>query len=305
MYECAMLFVKTVTDTAQERDLTIADFHIEERIECLQIHEASYGSSDLWFHDEPNMDLFIFDYKHGHLEVEVKDNWQTLNYASGICSKIAQIHGQAYVDRLNVWICIVQPRSFHGDGPVRYWLAQRTEREAAWGELAQAADRVYGDDPQCTPGKWCRHCSGRRGCKAASNAAMFGADMSTGVEPQNMNEHEVGVQLSILERAIDAMEYRKTGLQEQATSMIKSGKRVTGYGVEPQSGHLAWNQDIETCLALEVITGIELKKPVKLITPTQAKHAGVPPDLIDQFASRPHKGMKLVASDTIINRVFS
>jgi hypothetical protein len=305
MYETAMVMVAEVTQTAGERDLITADMHVEERIDCPDIHASSFGSVDIWFHDYANTDLFVYDFKNGHGLIEVEHNEQMLNYASGICRKIALEHGQHYVDSLNVWLCIIQPRGFHRDGPVRYWLAPPEDRATAWAELAQAADRVYGPDPQCTPGPHCKYCDGRRGCQAASDVAMFGADLATSAEPLNMTPEQVGIQLSILERAAGGIDNRITGMREQAKSMIKSGKNVTGYTVEPATGNLAWNQPLETCLAIEAMTGKDIKQPQKLITPTQAKNLGIDDALIDQFASRPSKGVKLVASDATAKRVFS
>lgn len=304
MYESAMVFVREVTQTAAELDLTIADFHIEERIDCPGIHPTSHGSVDLWFHDNVNTDLYIYDYKNGHGLVEVLQNWQLLNYASGIVDKL-KAEGVDH-KQLNVWLCIIQPRGFHGDGPVRYWFAQPDDCLKAWDKLRSAAHLVYEPNPQCRPGPHCRYCSGRRGCKAANNAAMFGADMATDAEPQALTAHEVGVQLSLLERAEKAIEYRITGLREQARSHIKMGEIVTNYSVRPATGNLAWDQPLETCLALEAMTGIDIKQPLKLITPTQAANAGIDLTLIEHFASRPSRGLKLVASDiATAQRIFN
>ncbi len=305
MYETAMVMVAEVTQTAGERDLTTADMHVEERIDCPSIHPSNFGAVDIWFHDHANNDLFVYDFKNGHGLIEAENNPQMLNYASGICLKLCSEYGQHYVSGLNVWLCIVQPRGFHREGPVRYWLAPPEDRATAWADLAEAADRVYGPDPQCTPGPHCKYCDGRRGCAAASNAAMFGADLATDAEPLDLTPEQLGIQLSILERGAGAIDNRITGLREQAKSMIKSGKNVTGYTVEPATGNLAWNVPLETCLAIEAMTGKDIKQPLKLITPTQAKNLGIDAELIKQFASRPSKGVKLVASDATAKRVFS
>ena len=56
-----------------------------------------------------------------------------------------------------------------------------------------------------------------------------------------------------------------------------------------------WNDDVTPEL-LETLTGVDCSVK-KLITPAQAKKAGVPEDLVVQFTHRPDNGFKLVHID--------
>ena len=98
------------------------DVYYEQVVDCSQIHPDNWGTPDAWAYDEMTATLHVWDYKFGHRHVKAFENWQLINYAAGIWTS-----GGYNVS--NFELTIVQPRSYHADGPVRSWSVDRVQME--------------------------------------------------------------------------------------------------------------------------------------------------------------------------------
>ncbi len=122
----------------------------------------------------------------------------------------------------------------------------------------------------------------------------------------NLPPHAVAVELRILDAAAELIEARRTGLQQQAMSLIKSGKPVPGFEIEHPTGNLKWDKPVGEVLAMAELAGITIQKPMNAITPTQAIKAGIPAAIVDVYASRPPGKAKLSpVSMTHTRKIFS
>jgi hypothetical protein len=128
MVEGAQMLVDDVRET-------LAPFGVqpivERRVNIPRVHpSANWGTPDVraWvgFLAAQERFLHIWDYKHGHKHVEVFENKQLIDYAAG-CLTEANEHATANgvdawpEDRITVVLRVVQPRSYHRDGPIREW----------------------------------------------------------------------------------------------------------------------------------------------------------------------------------------
>ncbi len=249
--------------------------------------------------------LRVFDYKFGHDFVEVFENWQTTAYASGILDTL-ELDGY---DDQHVWVehVIVQPRSYHADGPVRSWKERAIDLRARVNVAWSAAHAALAPNPEANTGPECIHCPARHECRTLQLAAGRIAEMMGRGERTNMPAAAVGVELTILDRAAELLDARRTGLKAQAEAMIRRGERVPGWAVEHGAGRLAWLPDapVTELVGMGDVMGVDLRKPVALITPTQAKKL-IDATVIDAYASRPKTAAKLVIdSTTAARKVFA
>ena len=109
MADGAKLYMDHVYGIACETHL-----NIEERIDIPRIHPLAWGTPDCWMYS--NHELHIWDYKFGFGFVEVFENWQLIAYAAGILDRL-KVNG-IQDQYITVYMHIVQPRSFHRDGPI-------------------------------------------------------------------------------------------------------------------------------------------------------------------------------------------
>jgi hypothetical protein len=291
VFDAAELYATTVGRV--QGSLPAGHAGLEERVECPDVHPECFGTVDAWAYDRDTW-LHVFDFKYGRRLVEVVGNLQLLIYASGLL-RILQAGG---LSARGVKLHVVQPRAFHPDGPVRTWsttaegLVQRIDYVRA-----QAA-RVYSPEPSVHSGPHCRDCAARHNCTAAGVAAANSVDVAHGYEPRgNPTPEAVGVELSVLKRAQKALEYRVAGLEEHARALARSGQSVPGWHLVESRGRLAWDVPPDHVATTGDALGLDLRR-AEVITPTQAKAAGMPEELVKQMASRPSRGMKLEPVDT-------
>lgn len=99
--------------------------------------------------------LYIIDYKHGSGHaVEIYKNEQCQVYAITVATELRKRN----LPVLEAVLTIVQPRSFHKDGPIRTWIV--TDKELF--DFAQRADNDIGEcekpGASLVLGEWCRWC---------------------------------------------------------------------------------------------------------------------------------------------------
>lgn len=279
---------------------------VERHVKAARIHpEHCAGTVDAFLYCATARTLITWNYKHGHKEVNEFEDLQEVGYVSGLLDHL-NIDGHAE-QSLQVQIRIVQPRCYTARGPVRTWHIMAPNLRPLWNRLAHQAEQAT-THPVGTSGAHCFYCAGRHACEAARNAAMSALDYVGGSIPEPLTAAAVSFELAILQRGMDAIEARWTGLQEQAKGMIKQGVRVPGWGLEGTKGRLAWksNASPATLRSLAAMYGVSLEKPDQFITPTQAKKAGIDEAVINVYADSPSTGVKLVKQDSAaIARIVS
>jgi hypothetical protein len=170
--------------------------------------------------------------------------------------------------------------------------------------LTMAAERAMKDDAECTPNSHCNFCSARHVCKALQVEAYKAIEVSYDSNPVAMSPEAIGLEATMIDRAMGYLKARQTGLHEQILSINKSGVNVPHYAVKPTESRLTWSKPISEIAAMGDMMGVATRKD-GAITPRQAIKAGLPEELVMAYAGREEGGMKLVADDgRNFNRIF-
>lgn len=102
--------------------------------------------------------LTVVDFKYGAgFIVEVKDNPQLAYYALGIAHQYDYLFDE-------IELKIIQPRSFHKEGPVRSWVMD-VESLHSWGErFKRGVDKASNPKAVRASGYWCKFCPAKNVC---------------------------------------------------------------------------------------------------------------------------------------------
>jgi len=101
--------------------------------------------------------IHLFDYKNGRLLVEVDDNEQMKSYA------VFLLH--EHPGALGVVVHLVQPNSFHEDGPVRTVMFTADELKLFELQMKEAADATSKPNAPLRAGDWCTFCPAKLACE--------------------------------------------------------------------------------------------------------------------------------------------
>lgn len=283
----------------------------EQRVAIPRVHPQNWGTPDVVIWDEESKHLSIIDFKFGFGIVEVFENWQLIDYAAGWLTQINAMQSAASLPaisetELTVGFTIVQPRAYHMEGPVRSWVTTGAKLRDKVFALNMAADEAMGADPQCKPKpEACEHCSARHACVALQRSVYRGMSMATQALSTNMSSEALGLELRLVVEALQLLEARKSGLQEQIESMMRHGARVPHWTFAPGRAREKWLKEDGEIITMGKMLGVDLSKPVEAITPAQAKAQGIDPSIVAAYAFRPPAALKLTLDDgSAARRIF-
>lgn len=258
--------------------------HIEQTIDISSIHEECWGTPDAWVIH--NNELHLWDYKFGHSFIEVFENWQLIEYAAGIL----QIQ-----EAKKVHFYIIQPRSFHKEGQVRKWSIDRERLQVYFERLKAHESLAIQDSVFCKPNPECNFCKARHVCETLQTASLMAVDIAKQNISNELDETQLGYELTTLKRHADLLEARITGLEEQAKYLIKRGKRVALFKMESVSSREVWTKPAEEIISLGLLLDQNLSKPPATVTPAQARKMGVDEKILSAYTERQQGSLKLVA----------
>jgi hypothetical protein len=260
--------------------------HIEERVDCSSIHPDCWGTPDAWYFYPKRKWLHVLDYKFGRRHVEVFENWQLLEYAAGIIANFP-------LEVLGVSLTIVQPRSYHKDGPVRTWNLNRLEFIGYVISLKEAEDLATRDMPECKTGPECRDCPARHACPTLQSSGYSAAKSSGEAISFELSPAAMGKELAMLRDSIMLMSARADGLENEALVKAKQGVAVPGWTTEQGQGREKWAKPVEEVISLGEMLGIDVSKP-GVVTPKQAIKKGLSEDVVRAYSETPPGEVKLV-----------
>lgn len=315
---------------------------IEQRIAIPRVHLYCWGTPDGWrfFNDAREAyitqatlgetpsgfppDLFhagriklirVGDYKYGHRYVEVFRNHQLTAYASGITEHLMLPEDD---DSIYVELVLVQPRSYHPDGPVRVWRVPISALNATIIEAGNAARYalIPLDDvnhaPQARTGAHCLDCKARHVCRTLQVNSQRLVDFSHSPERVELSPLAMGQELAIIEDAIAQLKARQAGLSAQAEAMLRAGQPVPFYHMEPSQSKLTYYENVNTdeLVGLGDLLGVNLRRTLALkdqvVTPTQAVQLGIDAEVMKSYAHRPPGAMRIARDNSITpQKVFS
>jgi hypothetical protein len=272
----------------------VPNWHIERQLAAPSIHAQCGGTPDAY-----GMSVFgalnLWDLKGGFRLVDVHPNYQLYGYVAAILDNHPEWNRPDQV----VELCIVQPRAFHPDGPIRTFRTTVAECAPYIARLRVAAQHAMGDNAPATASpEQCANCAARGSCKAAQIAAAWALEVSTEAEMFDLTPDAVDWELLRLEQAAQIIEARRTGLEAQARHMLRNGKHLSNWSMVAGRGRLGWKdeQAERAAIAMGDLLGVQLRKPTKAITPTQASKL-LDASLITDYTVRPRGEMKLARHD--------
>lgn len=287
MFDAVDLYVATVRSEFWRDAIT----EVEQPVDCSAIYPGMSGTPDV-SQRRPDM-LRVADLKFGFRFVEVWDNLQLIIYALAL----AALH--KLPDDMLVELCIIQPRSWHRDGQVRAWTTKIGTLRAKFLPLLQArAKEVMEGRPQFLPNPGCLDCPGRHICIALQNSALTQLEVAYGMSNNELSPAALGNELARLKDGAKKMEARITGLEAQAEHLLRAGKVVPGWSLQPTTARETWQPGAEQAIiaiAREHF-GVDVARPQKAITPNQARHL-LPTAIVANYAHKPSTGVKLKKQD--------
>ncbi len=302
MIECAELVAEYIID----RDGNPPQRGVEQLVKNPILNVENYGTPD--YAAFVPLELHVDDYKHGHKYVEVVGNLQLLNYAILIVAEMT--NRKILIDRhLKITMTIHQPRCYHRGSPHRSWSIMASELEPyrvlmrkQYAIAMTDNAPVYATDPEI-----CEHCPGRHACEAATAAGYSAYEHAFSSIPLVMSRAAQGLELKILRRAAGQLKARITGLEEQVKMGLREPGGVPGWDVEFGPGRIVWDESKasqDTIISTAAAVGVHIAKP-GIMTPTQAKKAGLQIELVEAFTKQQSGAAELVENDaTLASRVF-
>ena len=285
--------------------------HVEERLPPSELIDPDmWGTPDGWsYRPIPVPDtnvvggvITLADYKFGHRFVDVYKNWQLLSYAKLIVDGLKLDGLQEQHTR--IVFKIVQPRSYHVEGPVREWSCMASDLRAEWNQIKSTIMLAKTDQAQCWVGPECRDCSARAFCPTLQRSTLAALDEAGRPTPMALPPPALGLELRLIGRAIERLKARESGLKEEALSKIRTGTSVPGFMTEAGKGRETWKVPVEQIEALGEVMGVAVTKKAPL-TPKQAIKAGLTKELVDSFSFTPTGELKLVEDDgSFLRRTF-
>lgn len=291
MYQSAKVYTEDIVSMLTVTKSDMDSLKIEKKVECKSINYLSFGTVDAYFYNPDEDMLYLWDYKYGHITVEPFENWQLINYASGLVDKLS-LNSHTYVN-----FRIVQPRSYSAGGIVRDWTITVEELQPFFEQLRNAANEAIGTNAVLKSGTHCKYCPARHACKPAMDAGLNLYEASSKVQPSELSNNEIGLQLSIVKRALKHLECIESALEQQIKHSISSGKNISGWVIKHKKGRKEWNVPISKIHNIGKDNNLNLLKPQEAITPTQAIKLGLNEKIVDKYSSRKNQGFKLIEDD--------
>jgi len=268
MFVGAAMMLDDVDSMLRNYPGAITGLHCEQRIDIFNIHPLNWGTPDLWIYIPGAHVVILWDYKFGYGRVNVFSNWQLLNYMAGILSAL-KING---LDDQNLTVIfkIVQPRCYTREGPIREWKTTGAELRGYFNLLKASAYESQTKNARTQTGEHCLNCRGRHACDAFLRSVSKALDYVGEAQPLPLDDFSLGIELTIVEDAFNRISSYVEALRSDAENRIRTGRAVENWCLINTYGRKKWAAKPEEVAALGDLFGVELRKPIDVITPTQA-----------------------------------
>jgi len=264
-------------------------FGIEKKILMPSIHPLLSGTPDFFVFSREQNEIFISDLKTGFGPVGAYENWQLICYAQGV---IDSVLGDLARPDTKVFLRIVQPRLYSRHSQ---WNTTVEGLKPYVATLRAAAENALSDKPSFKAGSHCQYCTGKANCPWLYGGAYLGVEYITGAPAIELTPLSIAKELDILTEAFDLLKHRIAGIEAAGMALIDGGAPIPGYTVDFRPGTLEWSVPEKDALGMATAVGVDITRP-GLITPTQAKKAGLPEAILKLISKRKtgKKGLKKV-----------
>jgi hypothetical protein len=264
------------------------------------IHTKCTARCDSWLYIKSINTLVVYDFKFGHVYVDPYKNTACTLYAGGLIQRLK------LSDDTKVIIKIVQPRVYKSESKVFEWVTDAADIKTSMYKIHLQAHEATGPAAKLKTSTACRRCSCRYSCGPALELGMQLYEMISEPLPIDLSPENIGIQLQIIDRAVEQLKGLQTGYMEQAKQMLKAGNIVPGYTLKPAYGREKWKggYDKQRIADLVKLMGFNISK-LELITPNQAKAKGIDEQFIKLITEIPTNGTKLVSEPkNTVSRIF-
>lgn len=284
---------------AVRRVLAPEDMRIEEHMRAWSIHAEAMGDADVWGVAANTGVVHVFEYKFGHRYVEAFENWQGAGYGIAAFDTIYPEPNNEHEAKHLVEFTVVQPRYFGPHPQVRTWRTSMVALRGMRNQLAHAAEIAQRPDAPTRVGDYCRICPARHVCVTLQTGATAEAEYTGEATPFALDVHQASTELRLLQKAKAIIEAREDGLEIEVTAALTRGERSAHFQLSRSTPRETWASDkVDSVLGMAELLGVSVTKPPALVTPNQAKKAGLPADLVDSATFRPPGELKLAPIDT-------
>lgn len=245
------------------------------------------GRADAISYEPLTQTLTVNDLKFGWSPVEPEMHWPMISHAIGWWLRYGKEFPVQHV-KFVIW----QPRPYHPEGNVRTWPVSFDKLMELYSfmnaTLTNPAETL-------NTGKWCKGCDRRTACPAFSLAQMNVIDMTTQAFVAELSNDELSHRLDQLTRAEEVIKQSKEAYRDLAFWRIKEGQLIKNYSLTIEKANTSWREGTTPEMLL-ALTGVDATKK-ELLTPNQAKKAGISEQVVAAFTERRDKGAKLVRQD--------
>lgn len=276
------------------------DLRIEQRVSIETINPECWGTADISYFIPGN--LWLWDYKFGHAFVEVYENWQMIEYAAGLLDHY-KVNGIADHHTM-VSMRIAQPRCWHPEGQIREWKTMAVNLRGHFNEARAFEAAALEPMAALTVSEECDYCPARHACTALQHAALKACDRAYAANPFDLPPDALGYEAASLRRAYKLLEARMTSLDAQIEAKLRAGQFVPHWALGRGQGKTVWKAPESQVAAMGDLMGVNLRKPLDVITPKQAEKL-LDPAVVAQFSEYIPGGVKVVPEDkSFAARVF-
>jgi len=285
--EAANIFFEEV---AAVRSVNDDDNYYDVIYTCTEIHDKFKAVID--FYCIKGDRLTVVKYENRHTPTSIKNNYDLISQAIAI----SKFHDMTFE---SVTLTIVQPRAYSEDGIIKSIVL--TDLSTHLNALKLAATECFLPSVKNQSGAHCGGCFARKECPAALNAGMQLFEVASDAHHVELSSDQMGLQLKIVDRAIQALKTLKSAYESQIEYTLGNGETVPGWELKAAYGRESWTETYDDVVALAESKGISVAKPT-LITPKQARDLGFD---TEGMTIKPRKGFKLSQSSVEISEIFS
>jgi len=277
---------------------------IEQELQMPQVHPTmNRGRIDFGAIDWNTRTVHSWEYKYGHTDVDVYENWQLVDYAVGLVNLFNVPLSDA---PWTIDFRVYQPRSFHGSGPMKRWNVNGPKFYELVDRLAASAAEASQPGAPFRTGPQCDNCPARHACPALRAVGGRSIDMSKRGLPHVLEPLQAGIALREIRAARERLEDLETGLEAQIMADLRAGKTVPYWEAVPSQGREKWDVPADVVISTAKLMGHDLAKPVEALTPAQARKKGFDETVISAYASRQPGEIKLKPVDSkAVRKAFS
>jgi hypothetical protein len=269
---------------------------IEKKLPCPDIHPDMKCIPDAFILNKNAGHLYLWEFKYGFTPVNAFQNPQLICNTSAIGS-FFNLDDQ----KITVHARVIQPRGYKGEA-IDEWVFPLSDIRGPINIYRENARIALGEDSYTRSGPHCKNCNARTICKAAMDCGMSIFEEIGKPIPDNMTDEALGFFYALILRAKEQIKCLESGIEMEVKNRLNRGIFVPGASYKPMVGRLEWVRPAAQVVAMGDLMGVNLRKEMEVITPTQAKNI-LDEKIIEKFTKRESKGFNLITDSEALLKI--